>query len=279
MDYKMIAVDLDGTLYSDDKQILPETAAALKKAAAQGIYVIPSTGRPLMGVPENVLELGCIEYALTCNGAAVYNVKSGELLSEEPMDCEKAAEILRGLRPFNISVDAFINGKAYKERSQISMIDSLALSEYMKNYLRNTRIFVDDLAEFVYGEKISVHKITLNFSEDGRGGFTDRAKTAGYLDTVDGITVVSGGMNNLEITKKGVNKGKALLKTGELLGVSREKIMAFGDSGNDIDMIKAAGMGIAMANSTPEILAAADYVTRSNNDNGIACALSELLDI
>lgn len=279
MNYKIIAVDLDGTLYSDEKQILPETAAALKKAAAQGAYVIPSTGRPLMGIPENVLELGCIEYAVTCNGAAVYNVKSGKLLSEEPMDWEKSAEILRGLKDFNISVDAFIDGKAYKERAQISIIDSLALSEYMKNYLRNTRIFVDDLAEFVYTEKISVHKITLNFSEDGKGGFTDRAKTAEYLSTVSGITVVSGGMNNLEITKNGVNKGKALLKTGELLGVPRSEIIAFGDSGNDIDMINAAGTGVAMENSTPEILAAADFVTRSNNDNGIAYALSELMNI
>ncbi|MDD7430080.1 MAG: Cof-type HAD-IIB family hydrolase [Oscillospiraceae bacterium] len=279
MDYKMIAVDLDGTLYSDEKEILPETAAALKKAAAQGAYIIPSTGRPLMGIPENVLGLGCIEYAVTCNGAAVYNVKSGELLFEEPMECEKASEIITVLKRFDISVDAFINGKAYKERSQISIIDSLALSEYMKNYLRNTRIYVDDLAQFVYGEGITVHKITLNFSVDGRGGFTDRAKTAEYLNTVEGITVVSGGMNNLEITKKGVNKGKSLLKTGELLGVSQSEIRAFGDSGNDIAMINAAGTGVAMANSTPEILAAADLVTRSNNDNGIAYALSELMDI
>lgn len=279
MEYKIIAVDLDGTLYSDEKEILPETAAALKKAAEKGAYIIPSTGRPLMGIPENVLGLGCIEYAITCNGAAVYNIRTGELLSEEPMEYEKAAEILCGLKSFDISVDAFINGKAYKESSQINKIDSLALSEYMKNYLRNTRIYVDDLAQFVHVEKLNVHKITLNFSEDGKGSFTDRDKTAEYLSTIEGITVVSGGMNNLEITKKGVNKGKALLKTGELLGVSVSEIIAFGDSGNDIDMINAAGTGVAMANSTPEILSAADYVTRSNNDNGIAYALSELMNI
>lgn len=279
MEHKIIAVDLDGTLYSDEKNVLPETAAALKKAAEKGAYIIPSTGRPLMGIPENVLELGCIEYAITCNGAAVYNIKTDELLSEEPMGHEKAFEIFRRLKDFDISVDAFINGKAYKERSQIGIIDSLALSEYMKNYLRTTRIYVDDLAQFVHDEKLNVHKITLNFRIDGSGGFTDRDKTAEYLGTVSGITVVSGGMNNLEITKKGVNKGKALLKTGELLGIPRSEIIAFGDSGNDMDMITAAGTGVAMANSTPEILAAADFVTRSNNDNGIAYALSKLMNI
>lgn len=278
-DYKIIAVDLDGTLFSDEKKILPETAAALKKAADRGAYIIPTTGRPLVCIPESVLELGCIEYAITCNGAAVYNVRNGRLLSEEPMGYEKAAGILHGLKAFDISVNAFINGKAFKERSQENIIDTLPMSEYMKAFLKKTRTYVDDLAEFVYSEKNNVHKITLNFSENGQGGFIDRDKTAEYLTSVEGITVVSGGMSNLEITEKGVNKGKALLKTGELLGVSRSEMIAFGDSGNDIDMIIAAGTGAAMANSTPEILAAADYITRSNNDNGIAYALSELMDL
>lgn len=277
MDYKIIAVDLDGTLFTDEKTVLPETAQALRRAADSGIYIIPSTGRPFSGLTKEVLSLGCFEYAITANGAAVYRVKDKKCIFEDPMPPRRSAEILEGLKSFKISVDAFADGESYKETAQLDIIDSLPLSEKMKELIRSTRIYVDDLPQFFIDTGMPVHKITLNFFDDGKGGCLQRDEVREYLSGIEGITVVSGGDNNLEISSFGANKGAALEKTAVYLGADISQTIAFGDSGNDIDIIKAAGMGVAMGNSTEEIKAAADMVTLSNNENGIAEALKKLL--
>lgn len=277
MDYKIIAVDLDGTLFTDEKTVLPETAEALRRAAESGIYIIPSTGRPYSGLTKEVLSLGFFEYAITANGAAVYRVRDKKCIFEDPMPSGRSAEILKGLEKFKISVDAFADGESYKEKAQLDIIDSLPLSEKMKELIRSTRIYVDDLPQFFIDTGMPVHKITLNFFDDGKGGCVQREEVREYLSGIEGITVVSGGDNNLEISSFGANKGAALEKTAAYLGADISQTIAFGDSGNDIDIIKAAGMGVAMGNSTEEIKAAADMVTLSNNENGIAAALKKLL--
>lgn len=277
MDYKIIAVDLDGTLFTDDKTVLPETAEALRKAAENGLHIIPATGRPYSGLTDTVLSMGFFDYAITANGAAVYRISDRKCIYEAPLSPLKAAEILNGLRRFEISADAFADGNAYKEKNQLDIIDKFSLPEKMKTYIRNTRIYVDDMPKFFLDSSMQVQKITLNFFDDGNGGAVHREETAAYLDGIDGITVVCGGDNNLEISAAGVSKGTALLKTAEFLGADPSQTIAFGDSGNDLDIIKAAGIGIAMGNGTEEIKAAADMVTLSNNENGIAAALEQLI--
>ena len=277
MDIKMIAVDLDGTLFTNSKEILPETLSALERASAIGIEIVPATGRPFHGVSEKVTGLEFVNYILTCNGAAIYNRRTGECLYEQPMSWEKGAEILTALKGLNISIDAFINGYSYKERSQINFIDSLALSQVMKDYIKKTRLYVDDLIEFVSSEKHSVQKITLNFAKNPDGTSLDRDETKARLDKISDIAVVSGGDNNLEITESTINKGISLVNFGKRLGIDRSQIMAFGDSGNDLEMLKAAGFGVAMGNSEKAVLDIADYVTLSNNDNGIGDAIEKLI--
>lgn len=277
MDIKMIAVDLDGTLFTSSKEILPETLSALERASAMGIEIVPATGRPFHGVSEKVTELEFVNYILTCNGAAIYNRRTGECLYEQPMSWEKGDEILTALKGLNISIDAFINGYSYKERSQINFIDSLALSQVMKDYIKKTRLYVDDLIEFVSSEKHSVQKITLNFAKNPDGTSLDRDETKARLDKISDIAVVSGGDNNLEITESTINKGISLVNFGKRLGIDRSQIMAFGDSGNDLEMLKAAGFGVAMGNSEKAVLDIADYVTLSNNDNGIGDAIEKLI--
>lgn len=277
MYYKIIAVDLDGTLFTDDKTVLPETAEALKKAAENGLHIIPATGRPYSGLTDTVLSMGFFDYAITANGAAVYRISDRKCIYEAPLPPQKAADILCGLRRFEISVDVFANGNAYKEKNQLDVIDKLPMTDKMKNYIRNTRIYVDDMPKFFLDSSMQVQKITLNFFGDGKGGSVHREETAAYLKGIDGITVVCGGDNNLEISAAGVSKGTALLKTAEFLGADPSQTIAFGDSGNDLDIIKAAGIGIAMGNGTEEIKAAADMITLSNNENGIAKALKQLI--
>lgn len=244
-----------------------------------GIEIIPSTGRPFSGLFYKIGNIEFVNYVLTCNGAAMYEYKSGKCIYEAPVPSERSAELVKELSAFDISIDAFINGKAHKSKAQEAMIDKLDFSEDMKKYLRNTRVYVDDLYEYIKSNSISVQKFTLNFVRDENGVYINRDKTAEFLNRQNDISVVSGGMGNLEITLKGINKGASLLKLGELLGAERDEIMAFGDSENDLDMIRSAGFGIAMGNSEECVKNAAYAVTLSNNDNGIAAALKKYLDI
>ena len=114
-----------------------------------------------------------------------------------------------------------------------------------------------------------VEKLTLNFAYDEDGHRIDYDAVWEVLKKYPDVNAVSGGMKNIEVTKKGVSKASGLLYLGKKLGIAPEEMMVFGDSGNDLDMIKMAGIGVAMANAEPEVLKAADFVTRSNNENGV----------
>lgn len=275
MNYKIIALDYDGTLLSDKKTILPETLAALKKAHDNGIILLPATGRMLWGIYQICIPE--FDYAIACNGAAVYNLKTKECIIEHTLKKEKALYILDKIYNYDISIDAFINGNAYKDKSDADMIEKFHLSPEMKVFMKKSRNYVNDLREFIQSENKNVQKFTLNFTPDSNGVGLYRKEVFDILKEIPDITVVCGGMNNLEITEKGVSKGKALLEFGELMGVKQNEIMAFGDSENDLEMIKNAGMGIAMKNSIPEVIENADYVTLSNNDNGIAYAINKFI--
>ena len=114
-----------------------------------------------------------------------------------------------------------------------------------------------------------VEKLTINFAYDEDGHRIDYDAVWEVLKKYPGVNAVSGGMKNIEVTKKGVSKASGLLYLGKKLGIAPEEMMVFGDSGNDLDMIKMAGIGVAMANAEPEVLKAADFVTKSNNENGV----------
>ena len=272
MDIKLAALDLDGTLYNDRKEITPHTMSVLEKASAHGIEIIPSTGRPFFGTPGNIRSLGFVNYILTCNGAAVYNRRSEECLFEYTMPCKLSAELLTELDKLHICIDVFISGIPYHQSDNLPIIDEISINSTMKEYIRTSRTFVDNIAQMVENESLGVQKITLNFVRRGES-LIDREKTYDLLCRFSEIDVVSGGDRNYEITMKGVNKGSALMRLGKMLGAEPAEIMAIGDSENDLSMIQSAGLGVAMANSDECLLRAAKFITLSNEEDGVAYAL------
>jgi hydroxymethylpyrimidine pyrophosphatase-like HAD family hydrolase len=115
--------------------------------------------------------------------------------------------------------------------------------------------------------------MTLNFYPDEQGVYTDREKVRRFLLDYPSVDFVSGGYNNLEITRAGTNKGIGLHRLAEILGVDPAGTMAIGDSENDLAILKAAGIGVAMGNATDALKAQADYITASNEEDGVACAI------
>lgn len=274
--FQLIALDLDGTLFHSESRVSEENKAAIKKAAGQGITFVISTGRPYKGLPlETMTELG-IRYAITTNGAAVYKVPEKECLFENCMPAALVADIIEELLKLEIHMDLFIHGNAYTPvQCRETFLKIKRLPESLKEYILSTRESIPDMVTFLRKEQSPVQKLTLNFPEKESGGFIDRDKAMEILNRYPEVYYLSGGYGNLEFTKAGISKAKGLSFLCEHLHIPIEHTIACGDSENDLDIMKAAGLGIAMANAPEDIRRQADDVTLSNDEHGVAAMLEK----
>lgn len=271
-DIKLVALDLDGTLFNNSSQISSGNLEAIRKATAQGITVVISTGRPFQGLPFDQIAGSGIRYAITTNGSAVYEIEGKKCLFEDSMPPAITLPIIRKLLTMDIHMDAFIQGNAYTPEKCIAAGLKITAPEVLKKYILETRTRVPDLVEFVETNGYNIQKMTLNFYPDAEGVLVDRAATHEFLLSHEEIECVSGGYNNLEFTKRGVDKGIGLAALARYLQIPMESTMAVGDTGNDVQILKAAGFGVAMGNATEDVLAVADAVTRTNVEDGVAAA-------
>lgn len=273
---KLIALDLDGTLFNSQSQISAHNIDTIKKANEAGATVVISTGRPYNGLPFEQLKGSGIRFAITTNGSAIYEIESGKCLFEEAMDEEIILPILDFLLTKDIHMDAFIGGKGYTPVQCVAAGQKLANPPALKHYILNTRVRVDNLPLFIHENHLKVQKMTLNFYPEG-GIFKDREEVRKYLESNPAVTTVSGGYNNLEFTRADVNKGVGLQKMAQLLDIPVAQTMAVGDTENDLAIIRAAGFGVAMGNATAAVKSAADYITTSNDEDGVAAAIAHFL--
>lgn len=273
---KLIALDLDGTLFNSQSQISAHNIDTIKKANEAGATVVISTGRPYNGLPFEQLKGSGIRFAITTNGSAIYEIESGKCLFEEAMDEEIILPILDFLLTKDIHMDAFIGGKGYTPVQCVAAGQKLANPPALKHYILNTRVRVDNLPLFIHENQLKVQKMTLNFYPEG-DIFKDREEVRKYLESNPAVTTVSGGYNNLEFTRADVNKGVGLQKMAQLLDIPVAQTMAVGDTENDLAIIRAAGFGVAMGNATAAVKSAADYITTSNDEDGVATAIAHFL--
>ena len=276
---KLIALDLDGTLFNHSGVITPETKKVLKEASQKGITLVIATGRPYIGLPlSDLAELG-ISYAITTNGAAVYRTPQKEILLEEPMERAEILEVLRAIAPLPVHSDVFINGDGYTDAKKQSFIEKLSVPESLRHYIKTTRTVVPDLACYVSTCSHPVQKITINFIKE-ETGFLAKDTVAALLASHPSLQVVSGGYGNLELTQKGISKAKGLSFLCELLSIPPEQTMACGDSENDRDIVTTAHIGVAMANASDDLKACADYICpKTNEEDGVAFAIKELVSL
>ena len=273
---RLIALDMDGTLLNNANEITTENKEAIQEAAERGIEVVISTGRPFVGVHvEELVPLG-VHYAITANGGAVYQMAGQECIFESSMACGKICPIIRELQKKEIHFNAFVNGKRYGETSRLPIIDRLVMPEATKKFIRSTTIAVDDMAAFLEENGLNVEKMTLNFLEQPDGSFKDRDDVIRLFGRNPYVTYLSGGYSNLELTKAGTTKGLGLKFLADYLHIPLEETMAVGDTPNDLDIIRTARVGVAMEHAYEEVKQAADFVTRSNEESGVAHAIRTL---
>lgn len=274
---RLVALDMDGTLFNNQSKISEENQNAIHEITSKGVEVTISTGRPYVGLPVELLTSIGIRYAITANGAGIYELSGKKLLHSSCMEPALVCPILEELQKKDIHMDAFIDGDGYSEHICAQRLHLLDLPESIRHYIRETRTYTDDLAGYIRERNLSVEKMTLNFYPEPDGSFHNRETVKEFLASRSEITYLSGGYHNLEFTKAGTTKAMGLRFLCNYLGLSLEQTMACGDTENDIDIIKTAAIGVAMGNATEDVKKAADHITLSNEESGVAAAIRSFI--
>lgn len=266
----MVGLDLDGTLLTDRKEITPRTRRVLSRAIEEGVIVLVATGRPWMGVPEELREFPGMRYALTSNGARILDVQEGVVLEEHLLPPDSAKKAMRICGKYDTLQEIYFDGQGYAPADKMAKVERYHKNPNMWEYMRKTRTWVEDIFRMVRESDRGLDKIQMLFAD-----MEERTKAWQELSEVEGLELVGSLGYNIEINAAGVNKGSGLVSLGRLLGIRREEIMACGDGDNDLLMLKEVGFGVAMANAEEEVKKAADYITLSNEEDGVADAIEK----
>ncbi|MDO4544926.1 MAG: HAD family hydrolase [Bacillota bacterium] len=279
MEIKLIALDLDGTTINNDRVISRRNREALARAAEMGVNIVIATGRPLSALPRDVFEIEAIRYALTSNGASITDLKKNETFYENclsPLAVEKAVELLR---QYDYILEGFVRGEAYIDGDYYREVKRTGKSFRDVSYILNTRKPVENIFRFLLDHRKNIENINVNFED-----LSEKPAMREKLLTLPEATITSSFDHNLEIGGATTSKAEALSRMGQLLGIEKSRMMAIGDSPNDIAMLKASGFPVAVGNAKEEVKAVAKYIAPTNHEDGVADAvekfvLSEAADV
>lgn len=274
---KLLALDMDGTLLDSAGHISEASRAAMRAAQERGVQVVLATGRDYNGIPWAELEGVKLDYAITTNGSAVYRIADRACLFEKCLPCGVGADIFDWLLERQVYIDVFIDGRDYVPREVLPLVEKLVMPDYVMQSLRTKRTPIDNLSGRLRAGSLHIQKGTLNFWPEADGTPHAFAETAAFIAAQKGITAVDGGFGNLEFTAAGVSKATALSWLAARLNVSLAQTMAVGDSENDTEMLRAAGLGVAMGNAPAPVRALAAAVTASNDEDGAAKAIEKYI--
>lgn len=273
MDIKLICFDLDGTFLDDEKNIPPRNIAALEEAAARGVYIVPSTGRTYMGVPQAIRELPFARYFITANGACIYDAVEDRVLSLATIPLPLALKFFDYADTLPVIYDCYKESGGYSNQSMWHLYDEFVPDPAIRKHVVAMRKPVDDLKAYLRESGEDLFKMQMFF--------TDMDERRRQLEIMPGmfpeLAFSSSIPGNVEVNIADGTKGRAVLKLCKILGLEREQSLAVGDGSNDRDMLIRAGVGVAMGNAVDELKAVADHVTGHCNDAGFAMAIEELV--
>ncbi|NJD04051.1 MAG: HAD family phosphatase, partial [Ruminiclostridium sp.] len=256
MKYRFMAVDIDGTLLDSSGRLTEANKEAIRMAVWEGLIFTLSTGRPVQGVQSLINALQLDTPVITYNGAMVVMGKSREILYEQKLSAKDAKNVIELGNQWGCMVAVWVENKLYVNE----------LSEEAIRYSTIAGIAPEKIVDMETLVRDGVTKVLWN---------DDPAVVGKYQEEIG--SYLSGNVNYhtsrpmfLEFVDKKASKALAMEKIGEHFGIRREEMIAVGDGFNDLSMIEYAGLGVAMANAKEAIRQKADYVTLSNDDDGVA---------
>ena len=270
-DIRLICLDMDGTLLDDDHATVPpRNVAALRAAAERGAAVTIASGRAWSLLRAVDAQIGVTRYAVLSNGAVVLDVTTGEWLYRRPMDPNARRTILTLLLDWGLPFEVYCEGENYIQADRTEQVVGSALSPEFAQVLRSVSHFPEDLNAALEGK--AVEKIHIfHVPPERRQELLDVVEACGPL----AVTTSFG--ENMELTAPGVNKGSAVQALCVRLGLEPNQVMAFGDAGNDLELLGWAGWSFAMGNASDEAKATARYLTGTNREGGVGMAVEQYL--
>lgn len=279
--YRLVALDLDGTLLNSRKEITPRTRAALQAVQQRGVLTVVATGRTLHSALQWSREIGG-GHVLCCNGAGLLD-PAGNLILHREIPSAPLEQLLTIARESKAVAECYTpEGMVLDRPLQYARVYlrwlrpgkglAGAVRALMDAWRRNRVQPVRSLLEWAQRpDRPPVLKVVLFGEPESLRPLAERLQR-----TLPGLEVSSSEPDNLEITAAGVNKGSGLEQLAARLKVPREAILAIGDSGNDLAMLRYAGMGVAMGSAPDDVKTVADRVTASSDEDGVAQVLEEL---
>lgn len=265
--YKLIALDMDGTLLNEEKKVTQRTKDAICAAKNKGVTVVLATGRPIEGVHRYLEELNMLgdnDYVLSYNGSLVQKTKNKEIISKMTLKGTDATYL------YNLSNELNVNIHAFSENE--------GLITPRDNKYTNVEADINGIKfkEFNF-ENIDSEDVMVKIMMIDEPEILQKAVDNLPKELYEKYTVVRSAPYFLEFLNKEANKGTGLELLAKHLGVKREEIITMGDAGNDLHMIEYAGMGIAMGNAFDEIKEVANYITDTNENDGVAKAIEKFV--
>ena len=286
--YKLVAIDLDGTMLNSYGMVTENTKNTIKKVEEQGVEVIIASGRPIDSIKEIAKEIESQDYFIAGNGAIIYDVKNDEIIYEKTMPKEKVLEIIKICEENSISYNVYteqeILAKALKYNVLYYHKENLKKEESKKTKIN----IVNNMYDYIKNKK-DARFLKITICDESKTIFNSIIRKLKEVKDIEVLevshmarkTIVQGteeysiSYYYTEISRDNVDKWNAIEFLIEKLGIKKEDVMAIGDNANDKKMIENAGLGVAMKQSTPNVLEIADEVTEGNNDDGVAKILQK----
>ncbi len=265
--FSILAFDLDDTALDEQKHLRESVQEALRLASLSGCHLVPTTGRVLNGIPKEIFALPNVRYVITANGAKVHDLQKNEVLLSQCFDNQTALCLVKELELEPCFISIFLNDASYTPTSSVDFLKEVVTPATLE-YLRNSRHFVKDLNLLLQNQNTLVEKVNANYASEA---IRDKVRT--QLSVREDLFISSSMGLNLEINTRNAHKGAALRFLAEHLSVPMQDVMAIGDSDNDIQMLQAAGLGVAMGSARNPVRQAADATCPPASQSGLATAI------
>ena len=271
-DIKMLALDIDGTILTREKQLTDRTKAAIEAATDAGIVVALVTGRPFYGIPDELFCLKGLGYVISSNGAVTTDMRQHKVLRTANLDPRTALDIIYVPRLNDLIYAVFLDGIGYCELEPYKRHLSMTDNPGIEMYIRKSRRITYDMDGLILSAEKGIENIWfITHDQDERDELSRFVKKKWNIQTV--LT----GKYDVEIGSKMADKGIAMTELAAFLGTEVDGILSIGDNGNDLGMMKAAGTAVAMGNAEETVKRIADIVTVSNNEDGAAKIIERML--
>ena len=275
MRIRCIALDLDRTTLNSEGHLSGDNRKAIEQAVSSGIQIAVASGRSLDSLPGEVMEIPGIRYAITSNGAAVYDLKEGVCLRQYKLKAEAVQDILRWTQGEDVTFEAFIDGKPYAEKAYVEDPVRFGAMPRSIPYIQETRKPIEDMRSFIreHEGELDCIDVVVKSEEYKRRLWKTLEKQ------VRDVYITSSVKQLLEISDVNAGKDTAAEFLIGYLGLTREELAGFGDGHNDSGLLKYAGIGFAVANASKECREAADRIVASNDEDGVAEGIDYILKV